>query len=216
MAGPHQSAGVGADLLNDGTAYDLALDVTIADGEQGTVYIEVKFSETMDGPAARYRERYDVASREVGLFIDPDSAMLRSLALEQLWREHQLAQLAVDRGITARAMFVAIGPRLNRRVQVAFQCYANELIPEDDIGDDRVRFRAITLETVVDAIREAGAVEHAQALWRRYCDFERVIHLAMAEYTQPGGPTTSAPSDAVVSAEAKPRTRRKLEVTYAG
>jgi hypothetical protein len=47
----------------------------------------------------------------------------------------------------------------------------------------------------------------AQVLWRR---FERVFHLAIAEYAQPGGSTTSAPSDTVVSAEAKPRTRRKL------
>jgi hypothetical protein len=48
---------------------------------------------------------------------------------------------------------------LNRCVQVVFQSYANELILEDDIADDRVRFRTITLETVIDAISEAGAVE---------------------------------------------------------
>ncbi len=170
--------------LNDGTAFDLAVDITTTDGEQGTVFIEVKYSEAMEGPAARWRERYDLASREVELYSEPDSAMLRSLALEQLWREHMLAQLAVKQGVTSRAMFVAIGPRLNRRVQAAFRCYANELIPDDDLPDDRVRFRAITLETVIDAIRQVGSTDLAKKLWARYCDFERVFHLAMAEYTQ--------------------------------
>ena len=171
-------------FFNDGTAFDLAIEVITPDGEQATIFIEVKYSELMEGPAARWRERYDEGSRQVGLFIDPDAASLRSLALEQLWREHMLAQLAVNEGVTPRAMFVAIGPRLNRRVQAAFRCYANELIPEDDLADDRVRFRAITLETVIDAIHQAGAVDLAKKLWARYCDFERVFHLAMAEYTQ--------------------------------
>ncbi|MBR1232086.1 PGN_0703 family putative restriction endonuclease [Bradyrhizobium sp. AUGA SZCCT0182] len=175
-------------FLNDGTAFDLAIEVITPEGEQGTVFIEVKYSEAMEGPAARWRERYDESSRQVGLFVDPDAASLRSLALEQLWREHMVATLAVREGVTPRAMFVAIGPRLNRRVHAAFRCYANELIPEDDLADDRVRFQAITLETVIDAIRQAGAVDLAKQLWARYCDFERVFHLAMAEYTQPDPP----------------------------
>ena len=57
--------------------------------------------------------------------------------------------------------------------------------PQGYRADDRVRFRAITLEAVIDAIHQAGAVDLAKRLWARYCDFERVFHLAMAEYTQP-------------------------------
>ena len=68
---------------------------------------------------------------------------------------------------------IAVGLRLNRRVQAAFRCYANELIPEDDPGDDRVRFRAITLKTVIDTIHQSGAATLAKQLWARYCDFVR-------------------------------------------
>ena len=64
----------------------------------------------------------------------PDSAILRSLALEQLWREHMTAQLAVDHGITSRAIFMVIGPRLNRRVQAACRVYAAELVDADQRG----------------------------------------------------------------------------------
>jgi hypothetical protein len=105
-----------ARFLADGTAFDLAVRVTTPEGESATVYVEVKFSEAMAGPAARLRDRYDEASRAVLLYTDPDSPLLRSLALEQLWREHMLAQLAVDQGVSSRAVFMAIGPRLNRRV----------------------------------------------------------------------------------------------------
>jgi hypothetical protein len=197
-------------FMNDGTAFDLAVEVITPDSELATVFIEVKFSEDMLGPAARWRERYDDASREVGLFIDPDAAALRSLALEQLFREHCLGQLAVKEGVTPRAIFVAIGPRLNRRVQAAFRCYANELIAEEDLADDRVRFQAITLETVIDAIHQAGSAELAKKLWGRYCDFERVFHLAMAEYTQPQPDGSNKEATELISdaSAPRPRTRR--------
>jgi hypothetical protein len=181
-------------FLNDGTAWDLAVRVITPEGEDGTIFVEVKYSEDMTGPAARLRDRYDEASRSVGLYVDPESPMLRSLALEQLWREHMLAQLTVDQGLTPRAMFITIGPRLNRRVMAAFRVYENELIDADDQDANRVAFQAFTLERFVDALAESGADGLARDLWGRYCDFERVYHLALGEYLeQPSGQAIAAP-----------------------
>jgi hypothetical protein len=120
--------------------------------------------------------------------------MLRSLALEQLWREHMLAQLAVDQGLTPRAMFIAIGPRLNRRVMAAFRVYESELVEADDQDANRVPFQAFTLETFIDALAEAGAEGVARDLWGRYADFERVYHLSLGEYLEkPSSHTITAP-----------------------
>lgn len=160
--------------------------------------VEQKYSEDMTGPAARLRDRYDEASRTVGLFVDPDSPTLRSLALEQLWREHMLAQQTVDQGLTPRAMFIAVGPRLNRRVMAAFRVYENELIDADDQDANRVPFQAFTLEGFIDALAEAGADGIARDLWCRYCDFERVYHLALGEYLE------NPSSTAVVATVAPP------------
>jgi hypothetical protein len=106
--------------------------------------------------------------------------MLRSLALEQLWREHMLAQLTVDQGGTPRAMFIAIGPRLNRRVAAAFRVYESELINADDQDANRVPFQGFTLESFVDALAAAGADGIARDLWGRYADFERVYDLCLS------------------------------------
>ena len=164
-------------FLHDGTAFDLAMRVITPDGEPGTVFIEVKYSEDMTGPAARLRDRYDEVSRKAGLFVDPDSPVLRSLGLEQLWREHMLAQLTVDQEIVQRAMFIAVGPRLNRRVMAAFKVYENQLIDGDDRDTNRVAFQALTLESIIEAMQAAGANDLARDLWRRYADFERIYHL---------------------------------------
>jgi len=86
-----------ARFLSEGTAFDAVIRVINPEGKPATVFIELKYSEGMCGPAADPRPRYDEASRPVRLFRNPDSAVLRSLALEQLWREHMPAQLAVDR-----------------------------------------------------------------------------------------------------------------------
>lgn len=179
-------------FLSDRTAFDLAVRVITPDGEPGTIFIEVKYSESMEGPAARMRDRYNEASRQVRLYRDPDSAILRSLAVEQLWREGMLAQLAVDNGVTPRAVFMAIGPRLNRRVQAAFRVYEAELIDADKREADRVAFAPLTLEAVIEAIAVAGASDLAQALWGRYCDFDQVYRLSMQELAG-DGPVSSAP-----------------------
>ena len=168
-------------FLKDRTAFDLAVRVITPDGEAATVFIEVKYSESMEGPAARMRDRYNEASRQVRLYRDPDSAILRSLALEQIWREHMTAQLAVDHGVTPRAVFMAIGPHLNRRVQAAFRVYEAELLDADQREPGRVAFAPLTLETVIEAVAAAGASELAQALWARYCDLDRVYRLSMQE-----------------------------------
>ena len=195
-------------FLADRTAFDLAVLVITPAGERATIFIEVKYSESLEGPIARPRERYEEAAEEVRLYHDPASAILRSLAIEQFWREHMLAQLIVDRGLTSKAVFMAIGPRLNRRVQAAFRAYEAELLNEDG-AEDRVEFVPITLESIIQAVAFAGAVELATALWERYCDFHRVYQLSIEELarTTSSFPERAAPStgNAAGSFAAPPR-----------
>ena len=172
-------------LLGDGTAFDLHLSVITRQGEPASVYIEVKYSEGMSGPAAKPRPRYDEASRQCRLYQDPDSPALRSVALEQLRREHVLGQLAVDYRIANKAHFVAIGPRLNRRVAAAFTLYGNVLAEPEAEDELRVGYSPLTLEAVLEAVAEAGAGDLARQLWARYLDFDRVLEHALAPLEQP-------------------------------
>ena len=169
-----------ARFLSDGTAFDAVIRVINPNGNPATVFIELKYSEGMTGPAAAHGPRHDAASRQVRFYHDPDSAALRSTALEQLWREHMLAQLAVDNGIADRAVFVAIGPRLNRRVAAAFRLYAEQLADKEAEDELRVDFRPIPIEAVIEAIAETKATNLAQKLWFRYLDFPRVYEHALA------------------------------------
>jgi hypothetical protein len=197
-------------FLADRSAFDVAIHVTTSEGEPGIVYAEVKYSEDMTGPAARWRERYDQALNEVRLYKNPDSAVLRSPPIEQLMREHMLAQLSVDHGIAPRAIFIGIGPRLNRRVGAAFRVYANELLPVTDDDLTRVRFQHFTLETLIDAIDVAGDQETADRLWKRYCDFQRVYDAALAVIAAkaPGSETPGSATASPADDENKKRSRK--------
>lgn len=179
--------------LSDGTAFDVVMRCKTTSGELGTIFIEVKYSEDASGPAARHRPRYDEASRAVQLYNDPDDPALRSVALEQFVREHMVAQLAVDNGYTQQAVFLGVAPRLNRRIQNAFRVYSGLLIEPEHRDDNRVTFVPITLETLIEAISNAGAAEYARALWARYCDFERIYNFAISalEATADAGVSTS-------------------------
>jgi hypothetical protein len=167
-------------FLADRSAFDVAVHVKTPEGEPGIVYTELKYSEDLTSNPARWRDRYDQALNEVRLYKDPNSPILRSVPVEQLMREHMLAQLAVNNGVTPRACFVGIGPRLNRRVQAAFQVYANELLPVADTDRSRVPFLHFTLEAFIDAIDVAGDQTTADRLWQRYCNFQRIYDAALA------------------------------------
>jgi hypothetical protein len=167
-------------FLADRSAFDAAVYVKTPQGDAAVVYIEMKYSEDMSGPPARWRERYDQALHEVRLYKDPCSPILRSVPIEQLAREHMLGQLAVDNGVTPRAMFIGFGPRLNRRVNAAFMVYANELLPVDESDRSRVAFRHFTLEAFVDAIDVAGDQDTADRLWQRYCNFQRIYDAVLS------------------------------------
>jgi hypothetical protein len=48
-------------FLADRSSYDLAAYIQTTDGHKAVVYIEMKYSESMEGPAARMRDRYNEA-----------------------------------------------------------------------------------------------------------------------------------------------------------
>lgn len=201
-------------FLADRSAFDVAVHVKTPEGDAGIVYVEVKYTEDMAGPAARWRDRYDEALKEVRLYKNPESPILRSAPIEQLMREHALAQLAVDNGIIPRAMFIAIGPRLNRRANAAFVVYANELLPIDETDQTRVAFRHFTLEALIDAIDVAGDQTTADALWQRYCNFQRVYDAALAILApKPRQVTPATPAAVELSGEANSNKERARKLS---
>lgn len=200
-----------ARYLNDGTAFDAAISVITPDGEPATIFIEVKYSEGCTGPAATHRSRYDEASREAALHHDPDSSALRSTMLEQFWRLHLLAQLAVRHSVTPRAHLLVLYPQLNRRVRSATHRYAAELSDPTGSSPALTGFSALTLETFVAALGQAGGGAEAAYLHHRYLDLQPVLDLVLAEPTTPDRDPSPAgaplallppPSSAASTAEA--------------
>lgn len=191
--------------LSDRSAFDLAINVTLKDGP-AIIYAEVKLSEAPNS-AAKMRPRYPEASKQVRLYRDPDSPILRSDAAEQIWRLHMLSQLAVDNGVTPRAIFMTVSPRLNRHVQEALRVYEAELIDADQREPDRVAFAPLTLEAVIEAIAAAGASDLAQALWGRYCDLDQVCRLSMQEFA---GDDVEPPSPLLSTNNTPPPAHRRM------
>lgn len=202
--------------LADRSAFDLAINVTMKDGP-ATIYVEVKLTEAPNS-CAKMRARYSEASRQVRLYRDPDSHILRSEAVEQIWRLHMLSQLCVDHRATPRAVFVTVSPSLNYQFQAALSAYEAELLDADQREPDRVAFAPLTLETVIEAIAAAGASDLAQALWGRYCDLDQVYRLAMQEFTadtiEPHSPLSANSSSA--DTPTLPRTRRRMSSSRRG
>lgn len=167
--------------LRDGTAADAALSVITPDGVPATLFIEVKYSEGCTGPAATHRPRYDEASREVALHHDPDAPALRSTLLEQFWRLHLLAQLAIHHEVTPRAHLLVLYPHHNRRVRTATRLYAAELRdPAGSSSPGTVGFTALPLETFVTGLAQAGGGAEAAYLHHRYLDLRPVLGLVLS------------------------------------
>lgn len=178
--------------LHDGTAFDAALSVVTPDGEPATMFIEVKYSEGCAGPAAAHRPRYDEVSREAALHHNPDAPALRSVMLEQFWRLHLLAQLAVRHEVTPRAHLLVLYPHNNRRVRTATRLYAAELTDPAGLSPTNAGFTALTLETFVTELAQAGGGAEAAYLHHRYLDLTPVFDLVLSGAAPPDDPPPSA------------------------
>lgn len=152
--------------LGDYTAFDALIRYRTPEGRYGFVAIEAKLSEGMSEPAPRHRDRYDEIAEKCGLFLDPSEPALRANPLQQLWREHMLAETMVG-DYYSEGYFLLVAPALNHHVQQAAETYQTLLAPPDE---RKIRFLNITLEQMIAVIRLCDSV-HADALHRRYCDW---------------------------------------------
>jgi hypothetical protein len=145
------------------------------------VAVEVKYSEAGHDPSPTIRPCYDEIAGTSELFVDPLSSALRANPLQQLFREHCLAQAMLMRRDYDEGRFIVIAPRLNLPMQGAIRIYEAHL---SEAKPHQASFQAITLEEMIEAIAHAGKEEYARALHRRYTDFWLVdgeIELALAE-----------------------------------
>jgi hypothetical protein len=152
-------------FIGDGSAFDVFISIRHEDGRKIFLGIEVKFSETLTEPAARHRELYDIVSRDSGLYLNPDAPELRNTPLEQMWRMHMLSQQLIRNGLYDDGYFILCAPSLNDDVQGAAKRYRSHL----GVGEHLAGFVNLTLEHLIETMREAGA--DTSALEDRYCDW---------------------------------------------
>ena len=165
-------------LTGDRSAFDVAFIYERSDGQKGAIFIEVKYSETGTEPAPpELNPRYTDLAHASGLFREPDHAALRVNPLQQLFREHLLAQATVMRGDYAEAYFVLIAPRLNHLVQNSAALYTSFLTKP---VQGQVPFINVHLEQLVEAYGWAGEYDHATALHERYLNWGKVDEVVRA------------------------------------
>ncbi len=162
-----------ADLTGDRTAFDVAIVYERSDGATGLIGIEVKYSENLAEPAPpELKSRYDDLAQASDLFKEPMHAALRINPMQQLFREHLLAQAARMRGDWAETHFMLLAPRHNHHVQQGAQLYGKFLKTP---GSDQASFLNVDLEQFVEALGWAGARDEAYALFDRYLNWGIVI-----------------------------------------
>jgi hypothetical protein len=158
-------------FLGDYSAFDLLIEYVDSNGCPGFVAVEVKFSESMLEPVPdMLRPRYAELAEAGELFIDHAAEALRRNPLNQLFREHLLAQCLLDNQIYQEGWFAVIAPALNYQVWDALALYRTHL---REVGEGKVQFGSFSLETLIETIRLCDP-EHADALYHRYCDWWRV------------------------------------------
>jgi hypothetical protein len=166
-------------LTADGTAYDLAFYLRRLDGSRTFIGMEFKYTEAMAEPEAEHRARYDELAASSGLYRNPAAPALRKAPIQQLFREHLLAQAMVDAGLVDDALFVLVAPELNMDVQRAAACYRTFLAHEPG----KVPFLNVGLRRAIEAVRTAGAPDYAEKLHDRYGSFVEVRR-AVAEFME--------------------------------
>lgn len=173
------------ELTQDATAFDAMLTYSRPDGSRGFVAIETKFSESLAEPAGPLSPRYADLAMLAGLHLDPNADELTSGPLRQFFRQHLLAQASLMRGDFSEGRFIIIAPDLNTPVQSGIRKYANTLVPPKA---GQVGFSSITLEEMIELLRQCGESAYAKQLHARYCNWARIDEVIEAEIAAIGRP----------------------------
>jgi hypothetical protein len=146
----------------DKTAFDVFVVYT-SGATRGFLGIEVKYAENLNEDPARHRARYEELAEAMGCFVPERLPELRKKPLEQFWRNHLLAGSLVHDETSGfnEGRFVLLYPNRNVIVGGAGELYRTCLT-------DEARFTTWTLESVLDAIVDAGGGQWVQSVRERY------------------------------------------------
>nr|WP_145970987.1 hypothetical protein [Mesorhizobium sp. M4B.F.Ca.ET.089.01.1.1] len=161
--------------IGDHTALDILVAYTDGDDRSAFIGIELKYSECYSGTATPVKDRHLEVARRSRLFVDADDTALHRAPLRQFFAEHCLCQSMVyERHHFDRGMFAVVFPTLNHEIRTTIEAYQCHL---DVAGSEALPFRAVSLESMVAAICDAGEVGLARTLDERYLDFGPVYDL---------------------------------------
>jgi hypothetical protein len=156
-------------FTGDHSAFDVVIRGATKQGSRAFVAFEVKYSESMgETMPIRFSDRLTEIAVGSDLFADVEMSGLWRNPLQQLFREHCLAQSMLDRGLADVGIFVLIGPEHNHLIQQAAGAYATYL---NGPHQARAHFVNITLERVIETYAAIKMETFARMLHRRYCDF---------------------------------------------
>lgn len=154
--------------LGDRSAFDVYAEYEGAVGH-GFIGIEVKYHEDLDNKESDHRSHYDHVADNAGCFDPGSRARLKMKPLQQVWRDHLLAEsiLHADKDKFTDGFFVFLSPKDNDACNAAVAAYHSCLI-------SRKTFEHWTLESVAATIRRFTDDPWIASFQDRYLNFAKL------------------------------------------
>ena len=168
-------------LTGDHTAWDAFIIYSRPTGEQGFVAVECKYSESTRDTRTELSPRYPAIAEQWKVYRSSPRSVAADLTLQQLYREHLMAQAYLPLSQFTEGHFAVISPALNRPVQRSVNRYRGALAQKDELP-----FLSWTLEDAIGAFDQVGASAYAGLLHQRYCDWERLHQEVEAAFAVAG------------------------------
>lgn len=165
----HAPARGNQSLTGDHTAWDAFIIYSRPSGEHGFIAVECKYSERAGDGKRDLSPRYEEIAEQSKLYRVSPPTIASDPTLQQLYREHLMAQAYVPLSQFSEGHFAIIAPALNRPVQRAIDRYHGRLADGEGLP-----FLSWTLEEMVDRFGQVGAPDYARLLHERYCDWDRL------------------------------------------
>lgn len=155
-------------FTGDRSAFDVFVRFFDTHRREGFVGIEVKYHENLNDQPAKLRTRYEEVADQSKCFKAEARDRLRGKPLQQIWRDHLLAESMLQANETWNSgLFVFLYPAQNRPCETALNDYQKCLAKRDT-------FAAWTLETLADRIDAQGAGPWIEAFRERYLRFNKL------------------------------------------
>lgn len=153
----------------DASAFDVFIEYITKQKAKSFLGIEVKYAESLKDKPSTHKNRYEVISKDSGIFNMSKLEELKQKPIQQIWRDHLLTlSMFISNSDFVRGDFIYLFPEKNDDCVYAIEKYNQTFLPISE-----TYFKPLTIEMLINTLKKNCSAKWILDFENRYLRFDK-------------------------------------------